>query len=102
MDAIPPRFDVPAEVRRVDDDCTEEPRLKAHHQHGAAHQHKHVLEVVKPPLPPPEDLPPGRQTLDVRQRAWREQAEQWHRAVQIMQMVNPTTRRPKNSHQGST
>jgi hypothetical protein len=82
MDAIPPRFEVPAEVRRVDD-CTEEPCLKADHQHGATHQHKHL-----PDPPPAGDLPPGRQVFDVPQRARREQAEQRHRGVQIVQMLN--------------
>jgi hypothetical protein len=72
MDAIPPRLDVPAEVRRVDDCRRREPCVQADDVHDQ-HDHEHLPEVVE--TPPPEDLPPGRQMLDVPQRAWREQAE---------------------------
>jgi len=92
MDAIPPRFDVPAEVRRVD--CTrEEPCLvKA----DDAPDHHGANERPEPDdgprggvvTPPAEDLPPGRQVFDIPQRVWREQAEQLNRVAQIVQMMN--------------
>jgi|SoiMethySBSTD1v2_1073268.scaffolds.fasta_scaffold3330259_2 hypothetical protein len=88
MDAIPPRLDGPAEVRPADDTCKERLQAAAQDQHDAHHDHEHLPEVVET-SPPPEDLPPGRQMLDVPQRAWREQAEaQWRNAAQTVQRMN--------------
>jgi hypothetical protein len=87
MDAIPPRFDVPAEVRRVGERKERLQADAAQDQHDAYHDHEHLPEVVEP-SPPPEDLPPGRQMLDIPQRAWREQAEQAHRVAQIVLLMH--------------
>ena len=62
----------------------EEPCWKAGHKHDIAHQHDDIDPLPFPgaPEPPFRDLP-GRQVLDPPQRAWWEQAEQGHRAVQM-------------------
>jgi hypothetical protein len=92
MDAIPPSiWHAAAEVRHVADDCTRTtPCLRvddAHDQHDVDREHEHVPEVVE--ATPTEDLPPGRQMLDIPQRAWREQAkERWRTAVQTVQRTN--------------
>ena len=58
---------------------------KAGHKHDIAHQHDDIDPLPFPgaPEPPFRDLP-GRQVLDPPQRAWWEQAEQGHRAVQMV------------------
>jgi hypothetical protein len=58
---------------------------KAGHKHDVAHQHDDIDPLPFPgaPEPPFRDLP-GRQVLDLPQRAWWEQAEQGHRAVQMV------------------
>jgi hypothetical protein len=73
----------------------EEPCWKAGHKHDIAHQHddNDPLPFPGAPEPPFMDLP-GRQVVDLPQRAWWEQAEQGHHAVQIVQMLNRSATPP--------